>query len=158
MMTGLVWLEQSGVAAAMTAWPALYIVVSAAHILSIGLIIGAILPLDLRLLGFFRQAPLAAIAPLLSRTATAGVACALVTGVLLFTVRAREYAANPAFLIKLGLVAFAILNAVMLHRGLAWKEALARDGHPALSVRIAAMLSLVLWPGAVLAGRWIGFL
>jgi hypothetical protein len=157
-MDGLLWLEQSGVAAAMTSWPMLYIVVSAAHILAIGLIVGAILPLDLRLLGFYRQTPLDAIAPFLSRVAQVGVACAIVTGTLLFTVRATEYAANPAFLIKLGLVVSAILNALMLHLGRGWQQALAQGDRPPASVQIAAALSLVLWPGAVLAGRWIGFL
>lgn len=157
-MDGLVWLERSAVAVAMTSWPMLYILVSAAHILSIGLIVGAILPLDLRLLGFFRQTPLDAIAPLLSRVAQVGVIFTVVTGALLFSVRATEYVANAAFLIKLGLVAVAVINALVLHRGAGWRQAIAHENAAPASARIAAAVSLVLWPGAVLAGRWIGFL
>ena len=67
--------------------------VSAAHILSIGLLVGAILPLDLRMLGFFRGVPLDVIGPFLSRAAVLGAGMTIVTGILLFTVRRISAAA-----------------------------------------------------------------
>lgn len=156
-MAALEWLSDTPLAEAFTDWPALYIVVNAGHILSIGLLAGAILPLDLRVLGLLRHPALGDLAPFLSRAALTGAVLAIVTGALLFTVNAPDYARNPAFLIKLGLVAAGCLNAVLLHRSAAWQRTLQTGAAPG-SVKCAAALSLILWPAAILAGRWIGFL
>ena len=156
-MEALAWLSTTPVAAALKASGTLYLVVNAAHILSIGLVVGAILPLDLRLVGLIRAAPIAAVGPLLSRTAATGVVAALATGLCLFSVRPQEYAANPAFLIKVALVALGIVNALVLHARGAWQTALATDSAPP-ALRVQALLSMVIWVGAVLAGRWIAFI
>ena len=40
-----------------------------------------------------------------------------------------------------------------------WHWRVVREGGPVYaSVRLAAIASLLIWAGAVLAGRWIGFL
>ena len=156
-MEALAWLSTTPVAAALKASGTLYLVVNATHLLSIGLIVGAILPLDLRLIGVVRAAPIAAIGPLLSRTAATGIVFAIVTGLCLFSVRPQEYAQNPAFLVKVGLVAFGIVNALVLHLRSGWRMAISTDSAtPAL--RMQAAFSLMIWIGAVLAGRWIGFI
>ncbi|GAA4182661.1 DUF6644 family protein [Shinella granuli] len=156
-MEALAWLSTTPVAAALKASGTLYLVVNAAHILAIGLIVGAILPLDLRLAGLVRAAPIAAVGPLLSRTAAIGVVAALATGLCLFSVRAQEYAANPAFLVKVALVALGIVNALVLHARGAWQAAMATDSAPP-ALRMQALLSMVIWLGALLAGRWIAFI
>lgn len=156
-MEALAWLSTTPVAAALKASGTLYLVVNAAHILSIGLVVGAILPLDLRLVGLIRAAPIAAVGPLLSRTAATGVVAALATGLCLFSVRPQEYAANPAFLIKVALVALGMVNALVLHARGAWQTAMAADSAPP-ALRVQALLSMVIWVGAVLAGRWIAFI
>lgn len=134
-----------------------YLFVNAAHILGIGLLLGAILPLDLRLLGFFRAAPLAVLAPFLSRTAAVGLGLALVTGFWLFTVRPAEYLGNAAFLWKLGFLMLALGNIALQHRSAAFRFAV-QDGAVPPRARIHALASLCLWLAALLAGRWIGFL
>lgn len=131
--------------------------VNAAHILAIGLLIGAILPLDLRLAGLFRKVPVEIVAPFLSRAAGVGLAAAIVTGFCLFSVRAVEYAANPAFLAKLGLIALGLLNLSIVHLGRGWKTAVS-TGIVRPGLRFSAVLSAAVWIAAVLAGRWIGFL
>lgn len=131
--------------------------VNAAHILAIGLLIGAILPLDLRLLGFIRAVPLAVIGPFLSRVAGFGLCAAILTGICLFSVRPAEYAANQAFLAKIGLLALGILNAVILHLTPAWRS-IVDEGRAGRLVRISAALSFATWVSALVAGRWIGFL
>lgn len=150
----------------MAGWPAAaflrgsvaaYALVNAAHIMGIGLLFGAIATLDLRLLGAFPGHPVAHLGPPLRRAAAGGLALAAGTGLLLFTTRPLAYAANPAFLAKLGLVAFGLLNVALLTRGRHWRAALAgAPVHPA--VQGAALASLLAWAGAILAGRWIGFL
>ena len=151
---------------ALSAWPVAaylrestvaYATLNAAHILAIGLVIGSIATLDLRVLGLFRGTPLEALAAPLSRVAAFGVVLAIATGFLLFSVRPIAYANNPAFLAKISLVAVGVANALLLRANPNWKRA--RAGGPIHgAVRAAALLSLLIWPAAVLAGRWIGFL
>jgi hypothetical protein len=141
-------LRQSGIA---------YPLVNAAHIISIGLLLGAITTLDLRLLGLFQAHPVGQLGPPLWRVAACGLALAAVTGFLLFSTRPVAYAENPAFLAKLGLVGLGLLNLLVLRCNPHWRLAL--GGEPVHgSVRIVALLSLLAWMGAVIAGRWIGFL
>jgi len=151
-------LSEWPVAAALRRSSLVYLLVNAAHIFSIGLLVGSIVTLDLRVLGMFRRFPLTALGPPLSHMAAAGLVLAMVTGFLLFTVRPVAYAQNSAFLAKLALVGFGIANALTLHFGRQWRLALAGGGAPSMQVRLAAFLSIVLWAGAVIAGRWIGFL
>ena len=144
---GAVLLQRSGTA---------YLLVNAAHILGVGLLVGAILPLDLRLLGFFRGVPLGVVGPFLSRAAATGLGLALATGLWLFTVKPAEYLGNEAFLWKLALLAAAIVNIVIQRRSGAFARALI-DGEPRTVVRLAAFCSAVLWLSVLVAGRWIGF-
>lgn len=134
-----------------------YAALNATHILSIAVLVGSIATLDLRALGLFRAAPFAALAPPLSRMAALGVLLAIATGFLLFSVRPLVYAENPAFLAKLSLVVLGVVNALFLRSTRAWREAI--EGAPiADAVRAAAFRSLLIWAGAIFAGRWIGFL
>lgn len=143
-----VWLRHSGT---------LYLLVNAAHIGAIGLLIGSIVPLDLRLLGILKPGPLALLAPVLSRTAAAGLTLAVLTGAMLFSVRPQEYLQNPAFQVKMGLLAAGTLNAWLAHRGRAWVE-VTQGGRPSGGMRFQAAASLLLWLSCLVAGRWIGFL
>ncbi|MFN7055900.1 DUF2214 domain-containing protein [Hyphomonas sp.] len=150
------WLAGLGVAGVMIAHPWLYIATSAAHILGLGLLIGAILPLDLRLTGLLRRADLSVLFPFLTRAAMAGFALAAVTGTALFLVNPVEYAANPALQVKAALILLATANAAALHltaRAAGWQVA---APVPPLA-RASAALSIALWLSTLLAGRWIGF-
>ncbi len=149
-------LHDAGFAAALRRAGVFYPFLNAFHILSIGMIVGAIATLDLRLLGAFRAFSLSQLAPPLSRMAAVGVALAAVTGFFLFSVQPKAYAANQAFLIKVGLAALGIINALILHKTSAWRQALA-DGPVATGARAQAALSLAIWTMAVISGRWIAF-
>lgn len=145
------------VAAALRGSAVAYPIVSAIHIAAIGLLLGAIATLDLRLLGVFRSHPVAHLAPPLVRVAAAGLVGAVVSGALLFSTRPTAYAENPAFLVKLALVGVGILNVLILRLNPRWAE-VSKGGQVPATVRAAALMSLLVWLGAVLAGRWIGFL
>ncbi|MEH6386640.1 DUF6644 family protein [Pseudomonas profundi] len=142
------WIRHSGTA---------YLLVNAAHILSLAYLVGNILTLDLRLLGIFRAVPLGAIGPMLSRSAACGLLLAMFTGAWLFSVDPFAYLDNPAFLTKLCLVLLGVVNAVWLHRRDRWRAALA-VGEAGPVVRLHAVASISLWLGVVVAGRWIGFI
>ncbi|MEI2297695.1 DUF6644 family protein [Ensifer sp. MJa1] len=151
------WIASLPVGVALRRSALLYLLVNAAHILAIGLLIGAIVPLDLRLLGLAGHGPVETLGPFLSRAAAIGLALAVVTGLCLFSVRPSAYLTNPAFLTKFALVVLGTVNALSVHRSKAWSAAIA-GGMVALRLRVRAFASLVIWLGALLAGRWIGFI
>ncbi|MCL6706335.1 DUF2214 domain-containing protein [Pseudomonas sp. R2.Fl] len=156
-MEWLALLGETPVARVLARSPILYLFVNGAHILSIGALFGSILVLDLRLMGFLARLPLGPVAGTLWKISAAGLACAIFTGLLLFSVRPMEYLANPAFLTKLVLVALGIANAGFVHASRGWGRVLAGEPVPPL-LRFTALLSLSVWVSAVIAGRWIGFL
>src|SRR5687767_3635186 len=135
----------------------LYPLLNAGHIFALTLLIGTILPADLKMLGLFRGLPAGAFLRLMSAFSATGLALAVATGFLLFSVQPLEYAANPAFLTKLTLVALGTANAVAVRFSAAWDTAQA-SGVISPRLRIAALLSIAIWISALLAGRWIAFL
>ncbi|MEK1894141.1 MAG: DUF2214 domain-containing protein [Rhizobium sp.] len=153
----LEWLAATPLSSGLRRSALVYMAVNAAHILSIGLLIGAILPLDLRLMGLFGSVPLAVIGPFLSRAAAIGLVGAVITGLVLFSVKPVEYASNTAFLWKLGLISFGFCNAAFVHLGRGWRAGLSK-GSATTGVRLSAALSAAIWVSALISGRWIGFL
>jgi len=133
-----------------------YLVVNAAHILGVGLLLGAILPLDWLLLRSTRGRDLSTLGPFLVRVAAMGTALAVTTGLWLFSVKPLEYAENPAFLFKVTLLVLAICNIALQHRGKHFDAAL-RSGQVSVRVLILAATSAMLWLSVLIAGRWIGF-
>jgi hypothetical protein len=136
-----------------------YPLVNAGHIVGLALLFGAIVPLDLRLLGVWRQLPLAAMGRILLPVAIAGLVLAVSTGALLFSVRATEYVAMPLFWLKFSLIAGAIANALLLRLSLAWtvhEQSGLAGTMPRL--QLAGALSIGLWLAVIVAGRMIGYL
>jgi hypothetical protein len=150
------WIEGSVLAGLLRESGNLYMVVNAAHILGIGLLVGAILPLDLRVLGIVSGPPLPVIGPFLSRMAGIGLGLAMLTGFCLWSVNAAEYLGNAAFRWKLVLLVLGLGNVALLH-GLGWRQ-VAAMGTADGATRVLAAISALVWLGVLLAGRWIGFL
>lgn len=130
-----------------------YAAISGTHILGIALLVGAILPLNLRLLGLWPSIPRANLLRVLVPIAAAGLALAVLTGSLLFSVRAQEYAAVGYLQVKLVLVLVGLLSALMIHRA----YGLTLEGASQARLRFHALLSLGCWLGALACGRLIAF-
>jgi hypothetical protein len=81
------------------------------------------------------------------------------SGILMFMAHATEFAANPAFRVKLILLAAAGLNALLFHRG-TFRSVAGWEPHAAVPARarVAAVVSLVLWVGVISAGRLLAYL
>lgn len=146
-------LEATSIAQALRASRWGYAAVNAAHILGIALLVGAAVPLNLRLLGLWRRIPRAVLVGVLAPSAASGLALAATAGALLFSVRATEYAALPVLWLKLALVATGTVTALTAH--LAYGEQL--DGAPARRLAAHAAVSLGCWIGALVCGRLIAF-
>lgn len=125
-----------------------YAAVNAGHIVGIALLFGAIVPLDLRLMGFWRSVAVADLARVLVPVSAAGLVLAVATGALLFSVGATDYAAVPLFRIKLLLILAAVANALLLRR----------LAGPAPRWKAAGALSLGLWLATIACGRALGYL
>lgn len=127
-----------------------YAAASAAHVLGIALLVGAILPYDLRLLGLWSRASADALSSVLRPVAASGLALAVSAGVLLFLAAPADYLAEPVFVAKLALVIAGTAHA------LAW-----RTGPPHRAPRgrrlRAGLVSAVLWLGALALGRALAF-
>jgi hypothetical protein len=131
-----------------------YPVVNALHILAIGALVTSALLMDFRLLGAFTSVPSSPFLHLLRRVALAAFAVAVLTGITMFAVRARDYAASPVFLLKLALIAAAILNFLVFSR---LEHRRPETKPPTPLMRLSAVCSIVLWLGVLFAGRFIGF-
>jgi hypothetical protein len=128
-----------------------YAAVNTTHVFGIALLVGAILPLDLRLLGFWRSVALESLARVLVPVAATGLLLAVTTGAFLFVTRAPEYAAIDLFLVKVALIATGVVHALSLHLGSGLANA-----SPARR-RAAGAASLSIWVAALVCGRLLAF-
>jgi hypothetical protein len=136
-----------------------YGVVNLVHILGIATLFGALLVLDLRLLGLWRRAPLSALERPAVSLACVGFGVAVVSGTALITTNATEYLGNPFLPMKLTAIGLGLLNAIAIQFLPAWRERHAEPLPPGRRVVLAAIggTSLLCWLAAVMAGRMIGY-
>jgi hypothetical protein len=136
-----------------------YGVVNLIHILGVASLFGAVLVLDLRLLGVWKGIPLAAITIPTVPIAATGFCTAAMSGICLFATRATEYAGNPFLCIKFSAIGLGIMNVIVLNRLSAWKAHRTRELSTREHSQLAAIggLSLFSWLTAIMAGRMIGY-
>ena len=128
------------------AYPTLEIV----HILGIGLLIGNLTLLELRVFGKGAALPIKDLARLgLSLVAT-GFCMAATSGLLMFATRAAELLANRTFTLKMLLLTCAACNAAWFH---------GRGSLDKLDTVAKAQMivSTLLWVAIVTCGRWIAY-
>lgn len=130
-----------------------YAAVNTAHILGISLLVGAITPLNLRLLGLWQETPCRTLVQVLVPVAVIGLVLASAAGTLLFSVRALEYSDNVFLQLKLVLVALWTAAALRLHWLYGWSI---EDASKARLMR-HALVSTVCWFGALACGRFMAF-
>ena len=153
------WLEATSIATTISENDLLFPWIEAVHVLAITLVVGSILIVDLRLVGWasLDRAAHALMAEALPIT-WAAFGLAAVTGLLLFASKAVTYGHNFFFLSKLALLTLAGINMAVFHvvagREVERWGAGVRCPRPA---RIAGFASLALWIAVVACGRWIGF-
>ena len=119
----------------------LFPILGAIHVMGLALSVGTIVLVDLWLLGW-RERPIAN----LERLTWAGFAVMLITGAALFFSNVARYVHNRGFLLKMGLLAIALLAHFTLHR----KATIHRK-----ATRFAAILSLAFWSAVVISSRFI---
>jgi hypothetical protein len=143
----------------MREWLWLYPIVEILHIIGLAVLVGAAVLFDLRLLGVSRNLPAAALAAHLLRWARASLLLIVPSGLMMFAAHATEFATNPAFQLKLILLAAAGLNAAVFHLRTFRTVAAWDHGAPApAAAKVSAILSLLLWTGVITCGRLLAYL
>ncbi len=133
-----------------------FAVIEAVHLLGLAILGGAVLIVDLRLLGLVLKDESARnVSRGLSKTLLISLSVMIVTGITLVSEEALKCYHSPAFRWKMLLLAAAVLFYFTLHRA----ALLRTEKHRVdLWSRIAAVVSLTLWLGVGVAGRAIGLL
>jgi len=154
----LVALEQSALAAAIRQSTWAYPSANVGHILALTLFAGAIAAMDARLLGAFAAAPPASIVRPARRMAMLGLLLMLLSGSTLFIAEASHVAMNPVFQIKAVLITLGVLNALLVARPLdaALERSAPFEPLPP-RVRLAALISLMIWISVAACGRLIAY-
>ena len=145
-----VWTRES---ASIWAYPTVLML----HTVGLGVLVGANAVVDFRLLGFAPRLPISSLAPLY-RFMWAGLAVNATTGALLFASDATTKARQPIFYVKLTLIALALAATAMIRRAAERGRASGDADLSARPGRRLAALSLLLWAGAIAAGRLMAYL
>ncbi len=149
------WCEQSGIGAAIrrSAW--LFPMIEAIHLLGLGFIGGAVLVVDLRLLGFgLRRQPVAQLSRDAQPWLIGSLILMIITGGLLFLSEAIKCYYHGAFWFKMASLFLAIVFTFTVQR----RVVLADETRLApLWGKVVAVVSVLLWSGVGIGGRWIGF-
>ena len=127
----------------------------AMHFIGLCLLFGAMIFIDLRLMGYFRALHVKAVLSLIP-FAVLGFSINLASGWLMFTSAPASYLENYAFLLKMGLIGLAGVNAVAFA---IWEQrtvSLIGPGEATpRSAQVFAALSLFMWLLILLIGRWL---
>jgi hypothetical protein len=125
------------------------------HTVGLGIVVGAAVIVDLRLLGVGPAIPLEEIKRVFP-IFWVGFFINLLSGVMLFISEAEDKATQPVFLLKLLLIAIGVVVTARIRRVL-----FGSGSTPMLTVstiRRLAVSSLVVWGGAIVAGRLMAYL
>jgi hypothetical protein len=129
------------------------------HVISIALVVGSLLMVDLRLIGIAaRSYAVSRMSKEMIPWTWVAFVVSVATGFGLFITRANHYMENPAFQIKLLAMGLAGLNMWLFHFGVFRNVAQWDTEVTPSSAKASAALSLLLWVGVILAGRWVGHL
>jgi hypothetical protein len=154
------WVEQTSIAASVRESLWLFPIIETIHLLGMASLLATVVAFDLRLLGWaLRRQRVSDLAGRLIPWSWAGFAVQVITGGLLFSSEAVKMSTNPAFRVKMILIALAGVHALAFH-ALIYRDVANWNDTKELpaKAKIAGLVSILLWVGVVAAGRFIGFI
>jgi len=128
-----------------------YPIVLTTHAIGMGLVVGILLMFDLRVLGVAARIPISAIRSYF-RVAWFGLAINVCSGTLLFFINYTAFLHNTAFLTKISLLVLAGFGTWLLAR-----EVSVANVVTTRRARVLAGVCVLLWLGAIVAGRIVGY-
>ena len=153
------YFEDSALADSIRENDVLFPFIESVHVLSICLVVGSILAVDLRLLGLASvHRPVSRVTQGILPLTWCAFVVAVASGSLMFISNATKYLGNGYFIAKIFLIGAAGLNMAIFHAlGAKDLPRWENEAHPPLPARLAGILSILLWVAVVACGRWIGF-
>ena len=150
----LLRLQESGfgVWVAESTWA--YPLILTLHTVGLALLVGTSAFIDLRVLGVGSDVPIAPLSRL-APVRWSGLAINVATGLALFVAAAAEKGAQPIFYVKLSIIALALATDGRMRRQIFLNSA--ADLRTTSVARRLAAASLVLWAGAITAGRLMAY-
>jgi len=135
--------------------PWAFAVTESVHLLALAVIGGALLVVDMRMMGLgLRRQKIADLASEMQPILVASLIVMLLSGAILFTSEAVKCYYSYPFWVKMSSLALAIVYTFTLRR----RVTRAEDGRISpIGYKMAAVVSLMLWFAVGAAGRWIGF-
>ncbi len=152
-------IEGLAVARAMREELWLYPAVEIVHIVGFAVLVGSVVMFDLRVLGLSKQVPVRALARHLLPWSLGALVLIVPSGLLMFSAHAADFLGNRAFMVKMGLLLAAAVNAIAFHTG-PYQRVAQWDTHavaPALA-RASVALSIALGVGVIACGRLLAYL
>ncbi len=128
------------------------------HSVGLAIVVGIFAMRDLRLLGLFSGLQPAAFLPL-SKLAWIGFIINAISGILLFTSQAVTFVSSTPFLLKISCIVAGMVLAGVIQSRL--RGELANSGDDAVisgPTRLIALVSLLFWMAAIVAGRLIAYI
>jgi hypothetical protein len=152
------WLAATPLSDAMRGSIWLYPIVEIFHIFGFVILVGAAVMFDLRVLGLSRNISVQALGRHLLRWSVSGLLLVVPAGLMMFSAHPHDFASNGVFLLKLGLIGTAGLNAALFHVGVyrsvtRWDKEIPAPG----VAKMQAMLSIVLWIAVISCGRLLAY-
>jgi len=151
------WLERTSLSVAINESLWAFAVVEAIHLLALAVIGGAVLVVDLRLLGFaFQEQKVGDVARVAQPWFLWSLAAMLLTGFVLFlSLAASKYYVHNYFWVKMYFLAGAMVFSALIR-----PRVIMGDEAPATSAlgKVVAIVSLFLWSGVGFAGKAIGYI
>ena len=128
------------------------------HILSIAIVFGGALFINLRILGVFETGrPVQAVLRRFLPPLTWAVAVLAITGALLIASEPNRAIFRIVFWTKMALIGLALAATWGQSRRVARRSAAVPEHPIRLADRVLALLILGVWAGVIFAGRWIGY-
>ena len=153
------WLEAMPMSTALRESIFGYPILLTSHVVSMCLIAGLLVMMDLRLTGVGNlHTPVSHIQNRLFKWQMLGLAMSVVSGGLLFYGQPMRFYGNFWFWMKNLLLLLALANAMIFHRTIyrsvdQWDN----DPVPPVPARVAGALGLVLWAAVIVTGRMIAY-
>src|SRR5262245_7566926 len=149
------WCEATSLGTAIRTSPWAFAVIESVHLLGLSVIGGAVLLVDLRLLGLgLKNQRVADVARATDPWFVGSLAVMLVTGIALFLSESTKCYGSAAFWVKMRSLALAMIFAFTIRR----RVTLADETRVRpIWFKLVALVSLALWFGVGAGGRWIGF-
>jgi len=149
------WCEASPLGTAIRTSPWAFAVIESVHLLGLAVIGGAVLVVDLRLLGLgLRRQSLADVAREAQPWLVGSLIVMLATGVALFLSESIKCYYSTPFWTKMTCLLLAIVFTFTVRRRVTMAE---RPTLRPMWYRVVGLVSLMLWFGVGASGRWIGF-